>query len=106
MHLETISFQGLHVQQRLAGCELLHDEPGQMMTLEAFNGESGFERRYNVQGDQHTHWNWPAIKSRAQLEYDAWLFANFYRPLCISQLRKYLKKEKQHVMAIGNWQLI
>ncbi|XP_077068218.1 major histocompatibility complex class I-related protein 1 isoform X3 [Siphateles boraxobius] len=90
--------RGLHVQQRLVGCELLHDEPGQMMTLEAFNGESGFERRYNIQGDQHTHWKWPVIKSRAQLEYDAWLYAHFYRPLCISQLRKYLKKEKR-VMA-------
>ncbi|XP_056090602.1 uncharacterized protein LOC130070283 isoform X3 [Rhinichthys klamathensis goyatoka] len=29
--------RGLHVQQRLVGCELLNDEPGQMMTLEAFN---------------------------------------------------------------------
>lgn len=92
------------MQQRLVGCELLHDEPGRMMTLEAFNGESGFERRYNVQGDQHTHWKWPVIKSRAQLEYDAWLYANFYRPLCISQLRKYLKKEKKRVMARGSCQ--
>lgn len=92
------------MQQRLVGCELLHDEPGQMMTLEAFNGESGFERHYNVQGDQRTHWKWPVIKSRAQLEYDAWLYAHFYRPLCISQLRKYLKKEKKRVMARGSYQ--
>ncbi|XP_043085596.1 major histocompatibility complex class I-related gene protein isoform X1 [Puntigrus tetrazona] len=91
--------RGLHVQQRLVGCELLRDEPGRMMTLEAFNGESGFERRYSVQGDQHTDWKWPVIKSRAQLEYDAWLYAHFYRPLCISQLRKYLKKEQKRVMA-------
>ncbi|XP_016408595.1 major histocompatibility complex class I-related gene protein [Sinocyclocheilus rhinocerous] len=91
--------RGLHVQQRLVGCELLRDEPGRMMTLEAFNGESGFERRYNVQGDQHTDWKWPVIKSRAQLEYDAWLYAHFYRPLCISQLRTYLKKEQKRVMA-------
>lgn len=87
------------MQQRLVGCELLQNEPGQMMTLEAFNGESGFERRYDIQGDQQTHWKWPVIKSRAQLEYDAWLYAHFYRPLCISQLRKYLKKEKKRVMA-------
>ncbi|XP_001340413.5 major histocompatibility complex class I-related gene protein isoform X2 [Danio rerio] len=91
--------RGLHVQQRLVGCELLQNEPGQMMTLEAFNGESGFERRYDIQGDQQTHWKWPVIKSRAQLEYDAWLYAHFYRPLCINQLRKYLKKEKKRVMA-------
>ncbi|XP_052408293.1 major histocompatibility complex class I-related gene protein isoform X1 [Carassius gibelio] len=91
--------RGLHVQQRMIGCELLRDEPGRMMTLEAFNGESGFERRYNVQGDQHTDWKWPVIKSRAQLEYDTWLYAHFYRPLCISQLKKYLKKEQKRVMA-------
>ncbi|XP_067268516.1 major histocompatibility complex class I-related gene protein isoform X2 [Pseudorasbora parva] len=91
--------RGLHVQQRLVGCELIHDEPGRMMTLEAFNSESGFERRYNVHGEQNTHWKWPVIKSRAQLEYDTWLYAHFYRPLCISQLRKYLKKEKKRVMA-------
>ncbi|KAK2916064.1 hypothetical protein Q8A67_000438 [Cirrhinus molitorella] len=91
--------RGLHVQQRLVGCDLLRDEPGRMMTLEAFNGESGFERRYTVQGEQQTHWKWPVIKSRAQLEYDAWLYAHFYRPLCISQLRKYLTKEKKRVMA-------
>lgn len=102
MHLKLcVSSQGLHVQQRLVGCELLRDEPGHMMTLEAFNGESGFERRYTVQGDQQTHWKWPVIKSRAQLEYDAWLYAHFYRPLCISQLRKYLTKEKKRVMARG-----
>uniref|UniRef100_A0A671LHL4 Si:dkey-225f5.5 n=1 Tax=Sinocyclocheilus anshuiensis TaxID=1608454 RepID=A0A671LHL4_9TELE len=95
-----ISSQGLHVQQRLVGCELFRDEPGRMMTLEAFNGESGFERRYNVQGDQHTDWKWPVIKSRAQLEYDAWLYAHFYRPLCISQLRTYLKKE-QNVLTLS-----
>ncbi|XP_026063419.1 major histocompatibility complex class I-related gene protein isoform X1 [Carassius auratus] len=91
--------RGLHVQQRMIGCELLRDEPGRMMTLEAFNGESGFERRYNIQGDQHTDWKWPVIKSRAQLEYDTWLYAHFYRPLCISQLKKYLKKEQKRVMA-------
>ncbi|XP_055050523.2 major histocompatibility complex class I-related gene protein isoform X1 [Misgurnus anguillicaudatus] len=90
---------GLHVQQRLVGCELHRHEPGKMMTLEAFNGESGFERHYEIQGDQHTQWKWPVIKSRAQLEYDAWLYAHFYRPLCISQLKKYLKKEKKRVTA-------
>ncbi|XP_051573324.1 major histocompatibility complex class I-related gene protein [Myxocyprinus asiaticus] len=91
--------KGLHVQQRLVGCEIFHDKPGRMMTVEAFNRESGFERHYNIQGDQHTQWKWPVIKSRAQLEYDAWLYAHFYRPLCISQLKKYLKKEKNRVMA-------
>lgn len=90
---------GLHVQQRLVGCELLRDEPGRMMTLEAFDGESGFERHYEIQGDQRTQWKWPVIKSAAQLEYDSWQYAHFYRPLCISQLEKYLKKERNRVMA-------
>lgn len=89
------------MQQRLVGCELLRDEPSRMMTMEAFDGESGFERHYEIQGDQRTWWKWPVIKSPAQLEYDTWLYAHFYRPLCISQLKKYLKKEKNRVMARG-----
>ncbi|KAI7803947.1 putative major histocompatibility complex class I-related gene protein-like protein [Triplophysa rosa] len=45
----------------LVGCELLRDEPGtgRMMTLEAFDGERGFERHYEIQGDQQTQWKWP-----------------------------------------------
>ncbi|KAL2092159.1 hypothetical protein ACEWY4_011957 [Coilia grayii] len=90
---------GVHVQQRLVGCERLENTPGQMMTMEAFNGYGGFERHYDSQqGMQKTEWRWPIMKSQHQLDYDKWLYANVFHPMCLSQLSKYLAKVKNRVM--------
>ena len=74
-----------------------------MMTMEAFNGYGGFERHYDTQQDtQRTEWKWPVMKSQLQLDYDKWLYANIYHPMCTSQLSKYLNKVKNRVMGKGN----
>ncbi|XP_031426000.1 major histocompatibility complex class I-related gene protein-like isoform X2 [Clupea harengus] len=91
---------GVHVQQRITGCELLEDDqPGPMAIKDAFNGQSGDQLSFT--NDQHSFWSqwqWPAMWDKLQLGQVKWLYENLYHPICLRTLRTNLKKQKNRVM--------
>ncbi|KAL2099904.1 hypothetical protein ACEWY4_004298 [Coilia grayii] len=101
--LITISFiftKGIHVQQRIAGCELLDNgTAGPVRTWDAFNGVNDGELQYSTgqktlqaKGEWSATWRY---YGRKQLER---MFANIYHPICIKILKNYLHTRKNHVM--------
>ncbi|XP_030621688.1 major histocompatibility complex class I-related gene protein-like [Chanos chanos] len=89
---------GVHVYQRLVGCELLdNDKPGLMNSWDAFNGLNKEELRFRTQQNRFqspVEWlGWDYL-THVQVQ---WLFANIYHPICIKTLRRYLREEKNSV---------
>ncbi|KAL2092167.1 hypothetical protein ACEWY4_011965 [Coilia grayii] len=91
---------GVHVQQRIGGCELLDsDQPSKIAVKDAFNGQSGDQLSFT--NDQHSFWSqwqWPAMWDNLQFDQVKWLCQNLYRPICLRNLRTYLHKHKNRIM--------
>ncbi|XP_064819902.1 major histocompatibility complex class I-related gene protein-like [Oncorhynchus masou masou] len=92
--------EGVQVQQRLTGCEMLdNDKPALAMFKNIFNGISeDYALYYNT-----THFTYDAGK--LLLGWDGIMqtimktkFENFYLPICIKNLKRFLKREKNVVM--------
>lgn len=103
IHSFFVRFTGLHVQQRLSGCELLdHDQPGPMFVHDAFNGESGDHLSANK--DQYSfrsQWHWPAMWDILVADQVKWLHKSLYHPICLRTLRTYLHRHKNHLLRKG-----
>ncbi|XP_051509006.1 major histocompatibility complex class I-related gene protein-like isoform X2 [Myxocyprinus asiaticus] len=91
---------GVHVYQRLVGCELLNnDQPGLLYTWEAFNGKMKEEGIFDMEKKEF-QMKLPWMKAWDQLR---WLrlklmFENIYHPVCIKILQRYLSLKKNNVM--------
>ncbi|XP_048066845.1 class I histocompatibility antigen, F10 alpha chain-like isoform X2 [Megalobrama amblycephala] len=90
---------GVHVYQRLAGCELLNnDKPGPIHFWEAFDSQNVEEFTYDLEKNNiqmKKPWIlWDQVK---QLHVN-FLNENVYHPICIKILRRYLNMEKNNVM--------
>ncbi|XP_070985469.1 major histocompatibility complex class I-related gene protein-like [Oncorhynchus clarkii lewisi] len=92
--------EGVQVQQRLTGCEMLDNgEPALAMFKNIFNGISeDYALYYNM-----THFTYDAGK--LLLGWDGIMqtlmktkLENFYLPICIKNLKRFLKREKNVVM--------
>ncbi|KAK9970452.1 hypothetical protein ABG768_026397, partial [Culter alburnus] len=90
---------GVHVHQRLAGCELLNDDkPGQIYFWDAFDGRNMEEIIYDLEKkDIQMKKTWIPWDQMEQLQIK-FLFENVYHPICIKVLRRYLNMEKNNVM--------
>ncbi|XP_067250022.1 zinc-alpha-2-glycoprotein-like [Chanodichthys erythropterus] len=90
---------GVHVHQRLAGCELLNDDkPGQIYFWDAFDGQNMEEIIYDLEKkDIQMKKTWIPWDQMEQLQIK-FLFENVYHPICIKVLRRYLNMEKNNVM--------
>ncbi|XP_030621665.1 HLA class I histocompatibility antigen, Cw-3 alpha chain-like [Chanos chanos] len=100
-NLTHVSFLGIHVHQRLAGCELSDSEsPGQIKSWDAFDGltivKLGFSMQQNGfdSGSDLNRLGWDFQK----LSLVKRLYAQIYYPICIKTLKKYLHIEKNNVM--------
>uniref|UniRef100_A0A672ZVW6 Hereditary hemochromatosis protein homolog n=1 Tax=Sphaeramia orbicularis TaxID=375764 RepID=A0A672ZVW6_9TELE len=90
---------GVHVQQRLAGCEVMDGQPVLIMSKNAANGQDAFSLMYNMthftlsrQQDWVIHWDnmkWAFIQA---------LYSNVYLPVCAHTLKILLDREKRLVM--------
>ncbi|XP_029576650.1 major histocompatibility complex class I-related gene protein-like [Salmo trutta] len=92
--------RGVQVQQRMAGCEMLdNDEPALIMSKNTFNAVfADHEIYYNI-----THFTYNSGKllpewDAMRREYLRTLFGNVLLPICIKNLKTFLKIEKNVVM--------
>ncbi|XP_063049555.1 major histocompatibility complex class I-related gene protein-like [Engraulis encrasicolus] len=92
--------QGVHVQQRMVGCELLdHHTPGPLRSWDAFNTVNHEELHFSMEHSSlHSKGLWPTMWSHIERDTVEWLFANVYTPACIRFLKKYLNIMKNDVM--------
>ncbi|XP_052407186.1 major histocompatibility complex class I-related gene protein-like [Carassius gibelio] len=96
---DHFNHSGVHVTQRLAGCELLNNEkPGPLHYWDAFDGQNVEEYTFDIDKkaiQSKLLWKtWDqAIQLRVKLMYQ-----NVYHPICIKTLRRFLNMEKNNVM--------
>ncbi|ROL49120.1 DLA class I histocompatibility antigen, A9/A9 alpha chain, partial [Anabarilius grahami] len=91
---------GVHVHQRLAGCELLNnDKPGPLQRLDAFDGQNLEEVTYDLEkNDIQMKRPWIIPWDQVKQLHMKLLYENVYHPICIKVLRRYLNMEKNNVM--------
>ncbi|XP_036388770.1 H-2 class I histocompatibility antigen, K-Q alpha chain-like [Megalops cyprinoides] len=98
LHLKVLSNHsvGVHVYQRMAGCELNDGKPSPIMEWDAYDGTEAIH--YNMRN--HTfNALWPAsIWKELKLETARLIYTNIYQPICIKTLKHYLNEEKNIVM--------
>ncbi|XP_076126520.1 major histocompatibility complex class I-related protein 1-like [Alosa pseudoharengus] len=89
-----------HTFQRAAGCELLdNDEPGLMITTDAYNGETVQDLYYNAHHDAaHFNQKWTDSALWTPEFCSDSLCKFIYRPTCIKLLKKHLAKERNRVL--------
>eukprot|EP00063_Salmo_salar_P014572 XP_013989407.1 PREDICTED: major histocompatibility complex class I-related gene protein-like [Salmo salar] len=87
--------EGVHVQQRIGGCEILHNgEPALIMTKNSFNAIfEDYAVYYNM-----THFTYDSGKLLLGYNWirqatERTLYANVWLPICINTLKKCLKRE-------------
>ncbi|XP_042585931.1 major histocompatibility complex class I-related gene protein-like isoform X2 [Cyprinus carpio] len=97
---EHLNFtDGVHVHQRLAGCELLNDDkPGPLQTWDAFDQKNKEEFIFNEEKN-HFQIELPWILwDNLQFAHMKFLYKNVYHPVCIKVLQSYLQVKKNNVM--------
>lgn len=90
---------GVHVTQRLAGCELLNnDKPGPLHFWDAFDGQNVGEFTFdNEKKEIQGKLLWITWDQTRKLHVK-FLHQNVYHPVCIKTLQRYLNMEKNNVM--------
>uniref|UniRef100_A0A672MJT5 Immunoglobulin C1-set domain-containing protein n=1 Tax=Sinocyclocheilus grahami TaxID=75366 RepID=A0A672MJT5_SINGR len=90
---------GVHVHQRLAGCELLNDDkPGPLQTWDAFDQKNKEAFIFNEEKN-HFQIELPWIMwDNLQFAHMKFLYKNVYHPVCIKVLQSYLRMKKNNVM--------
>ncbi|XP_026173445.1 hereditary hemochromatosis protein homolog [Mastacembelus armatus] len=91
---------GVHIQQRVTGCEVLEDgEPALIMFRDGSNGQDADSLIYNMThftyaGGDGWEIQWDTMKKT----YFQMLYTNVYLPFCVRTLRQLLQHEKHLVM--------
>ncbi|KAL1258894.1 hypothetical protein QQF64_009471 [Cirrhinus molitorella] len=91
---------GVHVHQRLAGCELLdNDKPGLIYTWDAFNGQIKEWATFDAE-TKAFQINLSLIRAWDQQKriYVNFLYENVYHPVCLKILRRNLYMKKSSIL--------
>lgn len=93
--------EGVHVQQRLTGCEMQDGQPALIMFRDGSNGQDADSLLYNMTHFTYTGgdgWEiqWDAMKRT----YFQMLYSNIYLPFCLRTLRHILDLQKHLVMRL------
>uniref|UniRef100_A0A9J8CKZ1 Ig-like domain-containing protein n=2 Tax=Cyprinus carpio TaxID=7962 RepID=A0A9J8CKZ1_CYPCA len=91
---------GVHVHQRLAGCELLeNDKPGLVYTWDAFNGQMKEWGTFDAE-TKKLQINLSLIRGWDQHRsiYVNFLYENIYLPICLKILRRNLNMKKISIL--------
>ncbi|KAG9335765.1 hypothetical protein JZ751_003676, partial [Albula glossodonta] len=97
-HIKSVSnhSNGVHVYQRLAGCELDNDKESPGMVWDAYDGTEAMS--YNMQNYTFNPL-WPErMWDRGKKEAMRMFFKEICQPFCIQTLKHYLRKEKNVVL--------
>ena len=98
-HRLNMTAAGVHVQQRLAGCEVLDDgQPAFGMFGDASNGQDADSVMYNIThftytGAEGWEYSWNPMM---RIHYET-LASNIYLPFCVRTLRFLLDRDKRLV---------
>ncbi|XP_067251196.1 major histocompatibility complex class I-related gene protein-like [Chanodichthys erythropterus] len=91
---------GVHVHQRLVGCELLNNgKPGLLHYWDAFGGQNMEEFIFDI--EKHAiqiKMPWVITWDQLKRLHENFMYENVYHPICIKTLRRYLNMEKNNVM--------
>lgn len=99
-HRFNLTGLGVHVQQRLTGCEMLEDgQPALIMFRDGCDGQDADSLMYNMThftyaGGDTWEIQWGAMK-RTHFQM---LYSNIYLPFCVRTLRHLLDRNKRLVM--------
>lgn len=97
-------FVGVQFHQRIFGCDLkAKNTPGRMISKESFNGHSGDEMYLSISEKTfQTEFKWPGAFDVFQSESIKGVLIDFYQPICINALTKFLHLHRKHLMTKGN----
>lgn len=91
---------GVHVHQRLVGCELLNNgKTGPLHYWDAFGGQNMEEFIFDT--EKHTiqvKMPWVITWDQLKRLHENFMYDNVYHPICIKTLQRYLNMEKKNVM--------
>ncbi|KAM9723268.1 hereditary hemochromatosis protein homolog [Menidia menidia] len=95
----NLTASGVHVQQRLAGCEVLNSQPVFIMFRDSVNSQDGDSMQYNMTHFTYTRGNSPEFQWDTMTQtYFQVLATNLYLPFCARILNSLLEREKHLVM--------
>ncbi|XP_041699399.1 patr class I histocompatibility antigen, A-5 alpha chain-like [Coregonus clupeaformis] len=94
------STEGIHVQQRLAGCEMSDNgEPALIVSRDIFNGiYADLTIYYNMTHYSYNSGNLLSPWSEVHQTYVKGLYRTIYLTICMETLKMYLEKEKTFIM--------
>ncbi|XP_051758566.1 major histocompatibility complex class I-related gene protein-like [Ctenopharyngodon idella] len=90
---------GVHVHQRLAGCELLNDDkPGPLQRLDALDGQTIEEFTFDMEkNNAETKMTWRPWDQQKWIRIK-FMYESVYHPICFKVLQRYLYMEKNNVL--------
>ncbi|XP_051231341.1 class I histocompatibility antigen, F10 alpha chain [Dicentrarchus labrax] len=98
-HRFNLTAEGVHIQQRLTGCEVLGDgQPAVIMFTDSSDGQDADSRMYNMMhftnasGDR-----WEIQWSTMKRMHFQMLYSNIYLPFCVRTLYHLVDYEKRQV---------
>ncbi|KAM9722700.1 zinc-alpha-2-glycoprotein-like isoform 2-T2 [Menidia menidia] len=95
----NLTASGVHVQQRLAGCEVLDGQPVILLFRDAVNSQDADSFQYNMTHFTYTRGNSPVFQwDTMKQTYEQMVTTNLYLPTCVRTLNSLLESEKHLVM--------
>ncbi|KAM9726727.1 zinc-alpha-2-glycoprotein-like [Menidia menidia] len=95
----NLTASGVHVLQRLEGCEVLDGQPALIMLRDSVNSQDGDSWQYNTTHFTYARGNSPIFQLDAMKQtFYHTLYSNIYLPLCAQILNHLLEREKHLVM--------
>ncbi|KAM9800941.1 class I histocompatibility antigen, F10 alpha chain-like [Neosynchiropus ocellatus] len=90
--------RGLHVQQKLAGCEVQDGRPTFIMSRNGYDGQDADSLMYNTTHLSYTVGDgWESRWKAAKWQYVQIVYPHVYLPTCASVLRQLLEQKKKLV---------
>ncbi|KAM9723575.1 RLA class I histocompatibility antigen, alpha chain 11/11-like [Menidia menidia] len=95
----NLTASGVHVYQRLGGCEVLDGQPVFIMFRDAVNSQDADSMQYNTTHFTYARGNSPEFQWDAMRQtYVHQLISDIYLPFCVRTLNNLLEREKHLVM--------
>ncbi|KAM9726890.1 major histocompatibility complex class I-related gene protein-like [Menidia menidia] len=95
----NLTASGVHVQQRLVGCEVLDGQPAFIMLRNSVNSQDGDSLMCNMTHFTYTGGNSPVFQWDAiRQTYEQTMYSNIYLPICARYLNLLLERHKHLVM--------
>ncbi|KAM9723576.1 zinc-alpha-2-glycoprotein-like [Menidia menidia] len=95
----NLTASGVHVYQRLGGCEVLDGQPALIMFRDAVNSQDADSMQYNMTHFTYTRGNSPEFQwDTMRRTYVHQLISDIYLPFCVRTLNNLLESEKHLVM--------